>query len=210
MGVLHSIREAFAGRQLDPVTELLIKQTDLAIEAVELANQACAPKQDPRELKAPVKTLRAETKEVGEEVVSEMSEALTVPLEREDLSRAAQGLTAVTEDARDIVREMVLWDVQPGSWSEDALLPAVASLQALREALEENKYESMAEPCRRAYSHATKIRAIHRKALTNLFEEELSMETLKRREVLHRVDMVGRHLADLSATLLDALAKRFL
>lgn len=210
MGIIKTIRQTFGRSQVEPVTGLLIKQIDLAIEAVELADQACGAHQDPRDLAAPAKTLRAEARSVGQEVFTEMSEALTVPLEREDLSRASQALTTITSDARDIVREMVVWQVTPGSWSEGVLSYPLSALRELRGALDQKTYAQIGDQCRQAYNLAAKTRKSYREGLTDLFSQELTMDTLKKREILRRVDLVGRHLADLSATLVDALAKRYL
>lgn len=210
MGIIKTIRQTFGRTQVEPVTTLLLKQVDLAIEAVELADRACSAHQDPRELAAPAKTLRSEARSLGEEVFAEMSDAMTVPLEREDLSRAAQALTTVTSDARDIVREMVVWEVDPGPWSEGVLERPLSALRTLRGALEQKTYARIGDQCRQSYNYAVKTRKSYRDALTLIFSEELTMDTLKKREILRRVDLVGRHLADLSATLLDALAKRYL
>ncbi len=123
MRVMDTIRNLFARGRAHPVTDLLLQQIDLAIEAVEMADRALMPKQDPESLVDPIRGVRKEVRAIGDALVDEMSAAFTVPLEREDLYRVTQYLVVVTSDARDIVKEMSLWGVKPGEWSKDALPP---------------------------------------------------------------------------------------
>lgn len=210
MRVMDTIRNLFARGRAHPVTDLLLQQIDLAIEAVEMADRALMPKQDPESLVDPIRGVRKEVRAIGDALVDEMSAAFTVPLEREDLYRVTQYLVVVTSDARDIVKEMSLWGVKPGEWSKDALPQAVSALKELREGVGSEEYVQISRHFRDAHQHATKLRQVYQERLNLVFSQELTMSTLKRREILRRVDMVGRHLADLSATFLDALAKRYL
>ncbi len=87
---------------------------------------------------------------------------------------------------------------------------AVSALKEFREGVGSEEYVQISRHFRDAHQHATKLRQVYQERLNLVFSQELTMSTLKRREILRRVDMVGRHLADLSATFLDALAKRYL
>ena len=210
MSLLKAVHQLFKRGQTDPLTALLIKQIDTAIEAVETAAKALNPGAEVADLKHPLKLLRAEVRDVGDEVVEQMSASLSVPLEREDLFRVVQAITVVASDARDIVREMVMWGVKPGEWSKGSLEPAPEALQELREGLLKDTYPTIIKHFRHAYRLAARLRGGYEEGLTILFDEELTMDTLKRREILRRADLMGRDLVDLCEVFEDALAKRYM
>ncbi len=191
-------------------TDILEEQIGVAIEATELANQVCSADEKAKHARAPMKGIEQEGDDAKDSLLELISTVLTVPLEREDLVRASQSIDDVTDNLRDMVREMAKWRVPTGEWSNDILAPAVSSLTHLRVAATSPNGAKARNACVRAKHHAGKLRRNYQDRLALVYAEELTMDTLKKREVLKRVDSVGTRLSDAADALLIGIVKRFL
>lgn len=191
-------------------TDILEEQIGVAIEATELASQVCSADEKAKHARAPMKDIEQEGDSAKDNLLELVATVLTVPLEREDLVRASQSLDDVTDNLRDMVREMAKWKVPPGEWSHDILAPAIDSLNHLTVAITSPNGAKARNACVRAKHHAGKLRRNYQDRLALVYGEELTMDTLKKREVLKRVDSVGSRLADAADALLIGIVKRFL
>lgn len=192
------------------VKDILVQQIDVAFEATELANMVCSREADAQESRRPMRTIEHEGDDARATLVERINVVLTVPLEREDLFRASRYVDDVTDNLRDMVREMAKWEVPTGLWSRDVLAPAEASLKELKEALNTRDNVKAREHCLAARHHAGQLRRKYQNGLERVFAEELTMDTLKKREILRRVDSIGPRLTAASDALLDEMIKRFL
>ena len=95
-------------------TDILEEQIGVAIAATELANQVCSADEKAKHARAPMKGIEQEGDDAKDSLLELISTVLTVPLEREDLVRASQSLDDVTDNLRDMVREMAKWKVPTG------------------------------------------------------------------------------------------------
>ncbi len=192
------------------IIELLIEQINTGLEATRLANQVLSREADAQASRRPMRRFEHEGDDQRANLVDRIDVALTVPLEREDLFRASRYIDDVTDNLRDLVREMAMWEVHRGSWSKGALTPAVSSLKSLRRAIRTEDWTESREHCLKARRQAGKLRRNYQEGLTLIFSEELTMETLKRREILRRIDSIGSRLSEASDALLDGMIKRYL
>lgn len=192
------------------VADLLIEQIMVALDATELANMVCSREADAQKSRKPMRSIEHEGDDARANLVHRMDLVFTVPLEREDLFRASRSIDDVTDNLRDLVREMAKWDVPPGRWSNNALAPAGDSLRALRRAIATADAAKSREQCLIARHHASRLRKRYQDGLTRVFAEELSMDTLKKREVLRRIDSIGSRLTEAADALLDGMVKRYL
>ncbi|WP_099332226.1 DUF47 domain-containing protein [Actinomyces minihominis] len=199
----------WSGRQ-HAVNEMLIKQINVALEATELANMVCSQEADAQRSRKPMRSIEHEGDEARATLVERIDAALTVPLEREDLFRASRAIDDVTDNLRDLVREMAKWEVPSGDWSRDALAPAEAALKHLRASVATRDAERSREACISARYQAGLLRRKYQNGLTRVFSDELTMDTLKKREILRRIDSIGSRLTEASDVLLDGMVKRFL
>ncbi len=199
----------FTSRQ-PTVTELLLEQIDTAIDAARLANRVFSREADAQESRSPMRKFEHVGDDVRATLVERIDVALTVPLEREDLFRASRYIDDVTDNLRDLVREMAKWEVPTGRWSKGALTPVVESLKELRRAVKTEDWTLSREHCLKARRHTNTLRRTYQNGLTQVFSEPLTIDTLKIREILRRVDSIGSRLSEASDALLDGMIKRYL
>jgi hypothetical protein len=116
----------------------------------------------------------------------------------------------VLDNLRDLVRETDLFGM-PGDPADLPALEAVREgLDALREAVAQllddpRRVQERALAARKA---AGRVRREYQTAVARLFEQELTADTLRRRELLRRLDVIGLRLNAAAADLSDALLKR--
>lgn len=210
MAFLSNIRGRIAGSRPESLTDILNRQIDVAIQAAELANEVCSKEAAPADSADPMKSLRSEGHDARRELMSTMASALTVPLEREDLFRASLAIENVISDLRDLIREMTWWELEGGKWSKEALAPAIDSLKELRLGVEVTDSADAEVHLRKARRYARELRRTYQKGLSLVFAEELTMTTLKKREILRRIDFIGLHLQTTAVALLDGMIKRYM
>ncbi|MER5323942.1 DUF47 domain-containing protein [Streptosporangium roseum] len=160
------------------------------------------------------RTRMAEVEHEGDaaraELVRVLRRVLATPVDREDLFRISRSVDDVLDHLRDYVRETDLF-------GPDDLGFAVEPLQAVIDGLDEleNAVLKMIEDpgsvtvavlaTRKACS---RVRQLYQTRLTELFSGPLEMDTLRGRELLSRLDAVGRRLGEAADALADAMLKR--
>ena len=196
-------------RMKESVQALLVRQVDVAAEALEVANQVLSREADAQASRKTMRTIEHEGDDARIDLTERVEAAFAVPLEREDLIRASRALDDVTDNLRDLVREMAKWDVKTGLWSRDALGPGETALASIRVAVEVADTEEARNACFSARFQARQLRRKYQNGLARVFSDELTMETLKRREMLRRIDTVGVLITAAADALLDGMVKRF-
>jgi hypothetical protein len=143
-------------------------------------------------------------------LASGLSKALVTPIDREDLYRLSRSIDDVLDNLRDFVREWSIYGPVSG-----AMIPPL--LGAIDEALEEleravsgltGPIGAIAPLGIAAKRACNQVRRSYEEELGRLFAEELTMEVLKERELLRRLDVVGLRLDEAVDILLDAAIKR--
>lgn len=144
------------------------------------------------------------------DLIEELSRALTTPIDREDVFRLSRSIDDVLDNLRDFVRELDLF--RPERCPELApLLEAVCTgADALRTAIGYllERPGEVSRACKDAKRYCNDLRRFYQQALADLYEEELTMETLKRRDLLRRLDVVGLRLGEAADALADGVMKR--
>jgi len=144
------------------------------------------------------------------QLVTTLARTLVTPLDREDIYRFSRSIDDLLDELRDFVRE---WDLLQAAQPE----PLVHVVTALNTAIADAKVvvNTIVEPTgtessqlRQALRSANQVRRIHEDEITALFVGEVSMELLRERELLHRLDAVGLHLVQGLNTIADSLVKR--
>lgn len=192
------------------VGEILTEQIEVAMDATRLANKVLSSEREAQHSRRSMRNIEHEGDDARQTLGEKIDVALTVPLEREDLFRASRSIDDVTDHLRDMVREIAKWEVPTGSWSKNALEPALLSLRHLRSAVVTDDWTKAREECLAARRQAGKLRRVYQNGVTKVFSEKLSIDTLKKREILRRIDSVGGRLTEASDALLDGMIKRYL
>jgi hypothetical protein len=196
-----------AGREF---ARLLIGQLDAAIAAADVIRQAIRDPLLRDASSARLQDLEHEGDRFRELLVGELGERIATPIDREDLFRLSRSIDDILDNLRDLQREQALFDPADATILLGMLDAAVASMEELRAAIAAIN-RAPAEISRRtlaARKAGNQMRRLYDRALGELFAQELSMETLKLRELLRRLDVVGLRLREAADALADAAIKR--
>ncbi len=188
--------------------ELLAHQIDVTLNGVAFAQKAIQTPGALVDARASMAEIEHEGDAARAEVIRMMSSRVTTPLDREDLFRASRSIDDVLDNTRDFVREMTMWRADPGLLCATALVQIVASLDRLREAVASTDAVGVRENCLAARKEASQVRRVYQEGLAEIFDRDLTMDTLRTRELLRRLDVIGLRLAEAADALLDGLIKR--
>lgn len=187
---------------------LLLHQIDVTIDAIVLARNAI----ESPEHRVRARTTMTELEHAGDEARAEMIRVMmsriTTPFDREDLFRASRSVDDVLDNTRDFVREMTMWRADPGELAATTLERVIASLQKLKEAVAGTNPLEVRQNCLAARKEAGQVRRAYQEGLAQIFDADLTMDTLKTRELFRRLDVIGLRLTEGIDALLDGLIKR--
>lgn len=198
------------GRSHHRTIDLLTEQLNATVKGVDLAADLAAGRIAPGDARTRMGDVEHEGDGCRAALVAELSRALTTPIDREDLYRFSRSVDDVLDNLRDLVRETDLFG-RPGDPADLPALEAVGhGIVALRDAVPHlldspHRVQDGAMAARKA---AGRVRREYQTAVAALFRRELCADTLARRELLRRVDVIGLRLNSAAADLSDALLKR--
>ncbi len=197
------------GRNDKVFLALLGSQIDAALEGARVLSEAVAHNGDFKEIVDRLREIEQEGDEHRTELISELSKALTTPIDREDLFRLSRSIDDVLDNLRDFANEYVMFEAQDGTRYGPVLDALVEGLTALRTSVGDlgSHPERVPESSRKA-KRANHIHRVYEEALADLFAGEVSMEVFKHRELLRRMDIVGVRLTEAADVLADAALKR--
>lgn len=209
MGVRQVLAD-LTGRSQRRAVDLMIDQLDATVRGVRLAARMTAGELTPAQARAGMVDVEHAGDDLRVRLVSEISAALTTPIDREDLYRLSRSIDDVLDNVRDLVRETDLYEAVPDPADTDALSAVAAGLGHLRQALDNliPKPGEVIGCVLSARKSAGRVRQHYQNSVAALFRAELSNDVLKRRELLRRLDVVGLRLGECAAALSDAMQKR--
>ena len=144
------------------------------------------------------------------ELSTELKRALVTPIDREDLFRLSRSIDDVLDNLRDFLSEWSLFEMERSPIIEpvcDVIVQALMELEAAVASLERDP-GGVTLRAQTARKSANAIRHSYEVQMAALFREELTMRTLKERELLRRLDVVGLRLGTAANILSDASIKR--
>jgi high affinity sulfate transporter 1 len=144
------------------------------------------------------------------ELVNRLTGVLAAPIDREDLFRLSRSIDDVLDNLRDFVRAWDLYDVAAaGRFSGllDATARGIEDLQRAIQAIAEDPNDVTTALATK--KSANEIRRQYETELGRLFRGEPTMEVVKSRELLRRLDVVGLRLNEAADRLSDAAIKRW-
>lgn len=187
---------------------MLAHQIHITLDGVSLALNAVKTPESRAAARVSMADIEHQGDDARAEVIRVMSSRVTTHLDREDLFRASRSIDDVLDNTRDFVREMTMWGADPGEQGATALEQVAESLEKLRAAATSTDPVDVRENCLAARKEAGQVRRAYQEGLAQIFDRELSMDTLKTRELLRRLDVIGLRLAEGADALLDGLIKR--
>ena len=197
------------GRNDDVFVSLLCSQVDAALEAARILRQAVAEDGVPGNTAERLAEVENDGDQYRSDLIHELSQALTTPIDREDLFRLSRSIDDVLDNLRDFASEYALFDAGHLTWYDPLLEALVDGLSALRTAVASlsSSSDDVSVSARDA-KHANRLHQVYAEALAELFRGEVDMEVFKHRELLRRMDIVGVRLEEAADVLADASLKR--
>jgi uncharacterized protein Yka (UPF0111/DUF47 family) len=198
------------GRNDRVYTDLLLRQTVVTADG---ARALIASQRDHR----PTSVIRDELvelertgDEVRAELMSELARTLTTPIDGEDLYRLSGALDVVLDNLRDFAIELDAYGSEPGERFIAPLEGLAQGLDALGAAIHtlSGDVSDVAGPARAAKKANEAREAFHREMSTLLDGDEVTMATLRDRELLRRLDVAGLRLASAADALISGALKR--
>lgn len=143
-------------------------------------------------------------------VVAELTRKLVTPIDREDLFRLSRSVDDVLDNVHDLGRELSLYRTSASGPVAELLDLVLDGLDTLQCAVESAMAGTPGAPSRvlDVKRAASRVRQGYQGALALLFAGELTMEVVKQREVLRRLDVIGLRLGEAADSLADGLIKR--
>jgi uncharacterized protein Yka (UPF0111/DUF47 family) len=198
------------GRNDSYFVDLLGRQVSIAVTTARALADAQRERRRPADLRADVADLERQGDEVRTELLTELAKTLTTPIDGEDLYRLSGSLDDVLDNLRDFAVEADMYGVEPDE-------RFVAPLDALAEGLEElgtaiarlaADVADVAGPARAAKKANDAREAFHEGMRALLAGDEVTMRTLRDRELLRRLDVAGLRLAAAADALISGALKR--
>jgi len=193
-----------------PLTAILERQLEETIVACKLARAVAEGSAVPSEAYEQMAEIEHGGDVLRGELVTRLARVLVSPIDREDLFRLSRSIDDVLDNLRDFVREWDLYEIEGGD-SFLAILDAIASgVDDLRLAVRTIASDSRdtSQSALVSKKSANEIRRLYDAEVGRLFRGELTMEVLKSRELLRRLDVVGLRLNEAADVLSDAAVKR--
>ncbi len=205
-----SMIKHLTGKARSDLSTHVLRQIDATLEAAALIELVVS---DGRNLDTASGKMRG-VEHAGDraraDLVLALSSAFSTPIDREDLFRLSRSTDDVLDNLRDFLREVRLFSPE-GLEPCRALLPPLSDgLRHLRDAVSSIQHDgTTVERSTLATRKAgTAIRRGYEEELANLFGLPITSETLKQRELLRRLDVVGLRLSEAADALADGWLKR--
>jgi uncharacterized protein Yka (UPF0111/DUF47 family) len=193
-----------------PLIAILERQLAETIAACRLAHSVAEGTAAPGEAHEQMAEIEHKGDTLRAELVVELAGVLVAPIDREDLFRLSRSIDDVLDNLRDFVREWDLYEIEAAD-AYLGLLDATASgVDDLRRAVQTIAKDprETSQSALVSKKSANEIRRLYDVELGRLFSGELTMEVLKCRELLRRLDVVGLRLNEAADVLSDAAVKR--
>jgi hypothetical protein len=205
----RAIRDLGRGESV-PLTDILERQLGETVGACKLARsvaEGSAPSADACERMAEIEH---EGDLLRGELITRLAGVLVAPIDREDLFRLSRSIDDVLDNLRDFVREWDLYEVGGGASFLDILDAIASGVEDLRLAVRTlaRDPKDTSESALVVKKSANEVRRLYDAEVGRLFNGELTMDVLKCRELLRRLDVVGLRLNEAADVLSDAAVKR--
>lgn len=205
---LRRLLEDLSGRGDEVFVTALVGQIDAITEGTRVILEALD--QDHSVLRRKLADVEESGNEHRAQLIDELARALTTPLDREDLFRVSRSIDDVLDNLRDFGRELDLFS--PASTDAFGSLLHILDdgIAVFRAAVLDMRARpaQVTARCKKAKEHGNSLRRHYQQALAALFADELTMETLKQRDLLRRLDVVGLRFGEAADALADAALKR--
>lgn len=211
MGRLRHLVDVLTGRTDQQLVQALTGQLAATMEGARLA-QSMVGRHSSR---ACAHARMGTVEHVGDthrgRLVEVLSHSLATPVDREDLFRLSRSIDDVLDTLRDFVRESHLYRVRDQSCFAPMLEQIVDGISDLGLAVDDlvGSPAQVTSSALRAKKAGGLVCRMYQYEIAQLLSDEMSAETLKTRELLRRLEIVGTRLGDAADALADGAMKRW-
>lgn len=206
MGLIRHL----TGRARADLSAHVLRQIDATLEAAALVEEVV---QDPTLLGSVSDAMR-DVEHAGDsaraDLVVALASAFSTPIDREDLFRLSRSTDDVLDNLRDFLREVRLFEPADLTPCRPLLPPVSEGLRHLRVGVASIQSSGLLvdRSTMATRKAGTAVRRSYDEELANLFALPITSETLKQRELLRRLDVVGLRLTEAADALADGWLKR--
>jgi uncharacterized protein len=185
-------------------------QIDAAVAGAEVAFEAISGRMDSSFAREKIGTIEHAGDAARGELIELLYSAFMTPIDREDLFRLSRSIDDILDNLRDFVREVDLLGVQDPLHFCDIIETVSEALERLRESVVHVLVDmaSVPDTALAAKKSGNSIRQLYQVAIAEVLDEELTSDTLKKRELLRRLDVVGLRIGEAADALADGAMKR--
>jgi uncharacterized protein Yka (UPF0111/DUF47 family) len=208
-GVTRLARD-LTGRSTDDLIALLDTQLECTERGARLVAALAKGSMSSEDARESMRELEHDGDQARANLVTTLGRVLTTPIDAEDIFRLSRSIDDVLDNLRDFVREVDLYQPEALDFALPLSESLVEGLERLRPALGElegprGRARQATLATRKA---AGQVRRLYQTQLAELLNAPLDNETLKRRELLRRLDVVGLRLGEAADALADGALKR--
>lgn len=190
------------------LVDLLRRQVASAIEGVRVAREAVSGDLALERARADMARVEHEGDRRRSDAVTRLASAFANPIDREDLFRLSRSIDDILDNLQDFIRELALFDVEPAP-GQDAMLKAIGvGLADLDEAIAAIARDPVQIRARSLAVRKNEVRRLYQEAVAETLSGTIDASSLKNRELLRRLDVVGLRLGEAADALADGAVKR--
>lgn len=143
-------------------------------------------------------------------LVEELSESLVTPIDREDLFRLSRSIDDVLDSLRDFVRESHLYRVRDQQRFAPMLDQVIVGIEALETAVRDlaSRPSVITHDALEAKKAGGTLRRMYQYEIARIFSGTISAETMKERELVRRLEIVGVAIGEAADAIADGAMKR--
>ncbi|MDA8311283.1 MAG: DUF47 family protein [Actinomycetota bacterium] len=209
VGVARFARD-LAGRSSSRLLTLLVDQLDATSLGVTLVSRLAAGEVSPAQARDEMRELEHAGDDSRAELVGHIGRVLSTPIDPEDLFRLSRSIDDVLDNLRDFVREVDLYHPEDLALEAPLIRALADGVESMRTAVAELRAPrgNAREATLATRKAAGGTRRLYQQQVAALFDLPLDAETLKHRELLRRLDVVGLRLGEAADALADGALKR--
>lgn len=190
------------------LVDLLRTQVSSATDGVQVARDAASGHTSLQVARSTMARVEHEGDSHRSATVTRLANAFANPIDREDLFRLSRSIDDILDNLQDFVRELDLFAVEPDHGLEDMLVAigeGLADLDLAISAISENPLQIRAKSLA---VRKNEIRRRYQESVARTLSGEVDATSLKNRELLRRLDVVGLRLGEAADALADGAVKR--
>ncbi|MBG0832779.1 DUF47 family protein [Planomonospora sp. ID67723] len=207
---LRRVRDLMTGHMDSALAEALIGQLEatkkgawLAIAMIGGDTRRADAHEEMREIEHQGDIQRAR-------LVEELSGSLVTPIDREDIFRLSRSIDDILDSLRDFVRESHLYRVREQGRFAPMLDQVIVGIEALETAVRDlaSSPSVVSNDALEVKKVSGTLQRMYQYEIARIFSGEITAETMKERELVRRLEIVGIAIGEAADAIADGAMKR--